>query len=144
MAKRWYGIAMLVVLATVVAAGGVRVRAAEEKTGSDKLAVLWTSGDPDVANRVCFMYTHNAKTQGWFDEVRFIIWGPSQRLLVADKDILAEVKAMQDDGVVVEACIACANSYGLVEKIRALGIEVKPMGEPLTDFLKSGYHVLTF
>lgn len=144
MTKRWYAIAVLVVLAAVVAAGAVRVRAAEEENGPDKLAVLWTSGDPDVAHRVCLMYTHAAKRNGWFDEIQFVIWGPSQRLLVADKDILAKVKAMQEDGVVVEACIACATSYGLVEKIRALGIEVKGMGSPLTDFLKDGYHVLTF
>jgi len=24
-----------------------------------KLAVVWTSGDPDVAHRVCFLYCHN-------------------------------------------------------------------------------------
>ncbi|MHC4722001.1 MAG: hypothetical protein ACYS6I_04745, partial [Planctomycetota bacterium] len=35
------------------------------KTETSKLAVLWTSGDPDVAHRVCFMYTHNAKNQKW-------------------------------------------------------------------------------
>ena len=103
MTKRWYAIAVLVVLAAVVAAGTVRVRAAEEDAGSDKLAVVWTSGDPDVAHRICFMYTHAAKRNGWFDEIRFVVWGPSQRLLVADKDILAKVKAMQKDGVVVEA-----------------------------------------
>ena len=144
MKKRWYAIAVIVVLTAVVAAGSLRVRAADEETGPDKLAVLWTSGDPDVAHRVCLMYTHAAKRNGWFDDIQFVVWGPSQRLLVADKDILAKVKAMQDDGIVVEACIACATSYGLVDKIRALGIEVKPMGAPLTDFLKNGYRVLTF
>jgi hypothetical protein len=35
-----------------------------------------------VAKNVCFMYTHNAKRRGWFDEVHLIVWGPSDKLLV--------------------------------------------------------------
>ena len=100
------------------------------------LAVLWTSGDPDVAHRVGLMYAHAAKTNGWFDEVRLIIWGPSQRILVGDKDLKAKVDQMRADGVIVEACIACASSFGLVETIEAMGIPVKGMGGPLTAFLR--------
>ena len=64
-----------------------------------RLAVIWTSGDPDVAHRVCFMYTDNAKKQKWFDEVVLIVWGPSARLLAGDKDLQAKIKTMQADGV---------------------------------------------
>jgi len=118
--------------------------AQEEKTTPSRLAVLWTSGDPDVAHRVAFMYTHNAKKAGWFDEVTFIVWGPSQRILIGDKDLQAKVKAMQDDGILVEACIACAMSFGIVEELKALGLPVRGMGPPLTNYLKNGWKVLTF
>ena len=114
------------------------------RTETSKLAVLWTSGDPDVAHRVCFMYTHNAKKQKWFDQVNLIVWGPSSRLLAGDKDIAAELQQMQKDGVIVQACQACADSYGVSDKIRELGFEVKYMGQPLTEMLKSDYKVLTF
>ncbi len=143
MARTYCGIGALVVVVAILASS-VYVRAAENEGEPDRLAVLWTSGDPDVAHRVCFMDTHAPKKSRWFDEVRLIVWGPSQRLLVGDKDIKAKVKSMQEDGVVVEACIACATSYGLVDTIRDLGIEVKPMGPPLAGFLKDGYKVLTF
>jgi len=33
----------------------------EKEDNSNKLAVVWTSGDPDVAHRVAFMYTYKAK-----------------------------------------------------------------------------------
>ena len=118
-------------------------KAADEQAHS-RLAVVWSSGDPDVAHRVCLMYTHAAKTKPWFDDVLLIVWGPSQRLLVGDKDLQAKVRAMQNDGVVVEACIQCAKSFGLVKALRELDIEVKPQGEPLTRFLKSDWEVLTF
>ena len=118
--------------------------AQEEASSPGKLAVLWTSGDPDVAHRVAFMYAHTAKKAGWFDEVTLIVWGPSQRLLVGDKDLQKKIKEMQADGVVVEACIACAMSFGIVEELKAIGISVKPMGLPLTNYLKTGWKVLTF
>lgn len=51
---------------------------------------------------------------------------------------------MMADGVNVQACIVCADSYGVTEALRGLGIEVKPMGRPLTGFLQSDYEVLTF
>ena len=120
-----------------------QVEEAEAPTG--KLLVVWTSADPDVAEKVCLMYTHAAKKYGWFAEVHLVVWGPSQRLLVGDPTIQAKVKAMQEDGVVVEACVACATQLGLVDQIGALGYEVKGMGKPLTAALKDAeIEVLTF
>ena len=118
--------------------------ASEPSAGASRVAVVWTSGDPDVAHRVCLMYTHAAKTNHWFDEVRLVVWGPSARLLAGDKDLQEKVKAMMADGVNVQACIVCADMYGVTETLRGLGIEVKPMGRPLTGFLQSDYEVLTF
>jgi hypothetical protein len=56
----------------------------------------------------------------------------------------AAVKAMAADGVVVVACQACADSFGVTPQLGALGIDVKYMGKPLTDMLKGGWKVLTF
>jgi hypothetical protein len=137
-------ILMIVLITLLVALLPSHIIAQESVKSKSKLAVLWTSGDPDVAHRVAFMYTHNAKKVGWFDEVTLIVWGPSQRILVGDKDLQAKVKAMQDDGILVEACIACAMSFGLVEELKALGISVRGMGMPLTEYLKSDWKVLTF
>ncbi len=120
------------------------VRAQNASTQDSHLVVVWTSGDPEVAHRVCFMYTHNAKKQKWFDEVILIVWGPSARLLAADKDLQVKIKAMMDDGVRLQACLACADSYGVTEQLRKLGIEVKYMGKPLTDMLKQNWKILTF
>lgn len=113
-------------------------------TAPSRLAVIWTSGDPDVAHRVCLMYTHAARQQGWFNDVTLVVWGPSARLLAGDKDLQAKIKSMMKDGVKVRACIVCADSYGVTEQLRSLGLTVEPMGAPLTGFLKDGWKVLTF
>ena len=115
-----------------------------QEQSQNKLAVLWTSGDPDVAEKVCFMYTHNAAKQGWWDEVVLIIWGPSARLLAGDKNLQGLIKNMQDDGIKVEACITCADMYGVSQTLAEMDIDVKGMGVPLTSYLKEGWKVLTF
>jgi hypothetical protein len=120
---------------------------AAESTPQDKagkLVVLWTSGDPEVAHKVCFMYTHNAKRAGWFDEVTLIVWGPSSRLLAGDKAVQQQVKDMMADGVTVQACVVCADMYGVSDRLREMNIEVKAMGKPLTEMLKSDWKMLTF
>jgi hypothetical protein len=111
---------------------------------TDKLVVVWTSDDPYVAERVALMYTHAAKTAGWFSEVTLIIWGPSAKLSAENIKVQEKLKAMQKDGVVIEACIVCANEYGVTDELRNLDFVVKGMGSPLTDYLKSGAKVLTF
>jgi len=137
----------LVVVLMVMAASVVTTTSAQEDSEqpTGKLMVVWTSADPDVADKICLMYTHAAKAYGWFAEVKLVVWGPSQRLLAGDPSIQAKVKAMQEDGVVVEACIACARKLELVEQLEALGIEVKGMGVPLTEALKDpDTQVLTY
>ncbi|WP_340112362.1 DsrE family protein [Maribellus mangrovi] len=110
---------------------------------SNKLAVLWTSGDPDVAEKMVFMYTLNAKKQGWFDEVVLIIWGPSAKLSVENKMIGDYIKRMQEAGVKTEACYYCAQMYNVHEKLAEMGVDVKGMGIPLSDYLKDGWKVLS-
>lgn len=120
------------------------VRGQMENTASDTLVVLWISGDRDVAEKSCLMYSHAAKKYEWFDEVILIIWGPSARLTVEDEAIREKVKKMQDDGVIIEACIACSNMLGVTEELQELGIDVKGMGTALTEYLKKDYKVLTY
>lgn len=120
------------------------LQAQDMENKKEKLAVLWTSGDRDVAEKSCLMYTHAAKRNGWFDEVVLIVWGSSSRLLAEDEALQEKIKSMKADGVILEACIACSNMLGVTEDLKALGIDVKGMGVPLSDYLKSGYHVLSY
>ena len=137
--------ALYICVLLMVAALAPTVNAEEKEAPTGKLMVVWTSADPDVAEKVCLMYAHAAKKYGWFADVHLVVWGPSQRLLVGDPTIQTKVKAMQDDGVVVEACVACATKLGLVDQIKALGYEVKGMGKPLTKALKDAdTEVITF
>lgn len=135
---------LLLILGFLYLVSFSNLTAQELKEKDEKLAVLWVSGDRDVAEKSCLMYTHAAKKYGWFDEVVLIVWGPSSRLLAEDEKLQEKIKAMQEDGVILEACIACADMLKVTEDLLEMGIDVKGMGVPLSDYLKQGYHVLTY
>jgi hypothetical protein len=130
----------------IVAYGGWSLAPLQADDGQTpfRLCVVWSCGDPGVAKNVCFMYTHNAKKRGWFDVVHLVVWGPSAKLLAENEELKKEIKAMQKTGVVVEACVTCATNYGVVDALKKLDIDVKPMGPPLTERLKGPWKVLTF
>lgn len=110
----------------------------------DQCVIVWTSGDREVALKMVFMYARNAKLKGWWKEVTLVVWGPSAKLLSQDEELQTAVKAMISNGVEILACKACADSYGVSAILEGLGIEVKYMGEPLTNYLKNDVKVITF
>jgi hypothetical protein len=117
-----------------------------ERGGSEKekIVILWTSGDKEVAMNMVLMYTYNAKKYGWWDDITFVIWGPSAKLVSADKDIRDYIAKMRDDGIKIEACLACTDKYGVTDLLKSMAIDVKYMGKVLTEYVKTGRNILTF
>ncbi len=110
---------------------------------NDKLVVVWTSGDKEVALKMVFMYTSNAKKNNWWEDITLLVWGPSAKLLSEDKELQDYVKTMLDSGINVLACKGCADQYGISEKLEQIGVTVKYTGVDLTNFIKER-HVITF
>jgi len=135
-------ICVLVILGTIFNSWAQNSKTTEGN--SKKLVVIWSSSDPEVAERVCFNYTQNAKKQGWFDEVVLIVWGPSVRLLAENDDLKADITKIMEMGILVEASLSCAQLYGIAPDLEDLDIDIKPMGVPLTGYIKEGWHILTF
>jgi hypothetical protein len=111
---------------------------------SDTLVVLWSSGDTEVAEKACLMYTSAAKKFKWFNEVILVVWGPSEKLLAENAVLKGKVSALEKAGVIVQACIACSNMYGVTDTLKVCQVDVKGMGVPLTKYLKRGYRVVSY
>jgi hypothetical protein len=116
----------------------------QDKEDPSKLLVVWTSGDREVALKMVFMYTYNAKKNDWWKEIRLLVWGPSAKLLSEDKELQDYVKKMKDEGIEVMACKACADSYGVAEKLESVGVNVFYSGKALTEMLKTDWTTVTF
>jgi hypothetical protein len=82
------------------------------------------------------MYAINSKANNWWEDVNVIIWGASARLTGEDAQVQSEMKEMIQQGVSVEACRDCADNFGVTEKLEKLGINVRYMGLPLTEYIK--------
>ena len=111
---------------------------------NDSLVVVWTNGDRDLALKMVFMYTLNAKLKNWWGDITLIIWGPSAKLLSTDHELQEYIQDMKEHGIKVEACITCANMYGVANDLLEMGIDVKPMGPVLTQYIKEERKVLAF
>lgn len=109
----------------------------------EKLVVVWTSGDREVALKMVFMYVYNSKKYEWWKDITLLVWGPSSKLLSEDVELQDYIKNMKDIGVNLLACKACADLYGVSDKLSELGITVKYTGKDLTGFIKNN-HVVTF
>lgn len=142
--RRFIGIVLLILLAGVAVFSTLEAKATAAADEASKLLVVWTSSDREVALKMVYMYTFNAKKNGWWDEVRFLVWGPSSKLLSEDAELQDYIKKMKEEGIELLACKACADSYGVSEKLEEMGIEVKYMGVPLTEMLKSDWTTITF
>jgi hypothetical protein len=111
----------------------------------EKLVVLWTSSDIEVALKMVFMYTLNSKLKSWWEEVTLVVWGPSTKLLSENIEIQNYLRVIKESGVEVLACRACADEYGVTDILEnKLELKVIYMGIPLTEYLKNGIKVITF
>ena len=110
---------------------------------SEKLVLLWTSGDRDVALKMVFMYTFNAMRNHWWEDITLVVWGPSAKLLSEDEELQEYLARIIESGVSVRACKGCADQYGVSGKLEELGITVLYIGKEFTDYIKEGREVLT-
>jgi len=109
----------------------------------DKLNILWTTDNKDTVINMLAMYAINSKINNWWQNVNVIIWGASAKLIASDTQVQTEIIEMINQGVQIEACKACSDNFGVTDKLTKLGINVRYMGEPLTDYIKSGEKILT-
>ncbi|MFT5749529.1 MAG: hypothetical protein ACI93S_000790 [Ancylomarina sp.] len=109
----------------------------------DKLNILWTTTNKDTISNMISMYSVNTLKKGLWDEVNLIIWGGSAKLVGEDKEVQTEVLDMIKGGVSIQACQACCEKYGVAEDLKKLGIDVRFMGEPLTEIIKKGEKLIT-
>lgn len=109
----------------------------------EKLVLLWTSGDREVAEKMVLLYGGVMMGRGYWQEAVLMVWGPSARLLGENPDLQEKVKAMIATGVEAMGCVVCMDDYGVTEVLEATGVAPVHTGEYLTRYLKEGRSVLT-
>jgi len=109
----------------------------------DKLNILWTTDNKDTVFNMLAMYAINSKTRDWWQHVNVIIWGASAKLAGNDSQVQTEIVEMLHQGISIEACKDCCDRFGVSEKLEKLGVIVRYMGQPLTEYIKAEEKILT-
>jgi hypothetical protein len=144
-------ILLALLMCATIFTSGVKAQSADAPQSGDtvsvpageKLVILWTSGDRDVALKMVFMYTFNAKRNNWWKDITLVVWGPSAKLLTEDEELQEYLSRIMESGVTVKACKGCADQYGVSGELEELGITVLYIGKEFTDYIKEGREILT-
>ena len=102
----------------------------------NKLLIVWTNGDKEVAMKLPLLYGSVILERGYWEEAHLMIWGPSIKLAAADADVRARLEQMRASGVTMSACVVCSEDYDAVGALEVLGVANVHTGEMLTACLK--------
>ena len=111
---------------------------------TNKLLIVWTSADIEVAKKMILLYGSVILPRGYWDEAVIMIWGPSAKLLAQDKDLQERVKVVQESGVKFNCCVVCSDDYGVSDTLASLDIDMIHTGEMLTEALQNDWKTITF
>jgi hypothetical protein len=104
---------------------------------ASKIVIIITSGDKGVVE-TALMYARNTLKYGWLDDVKTILFGPSERLVANDSALAKEVQEIctQGDGI---ACKFISDNEGTSDSLAKLGLQIEYVGTIIADLIKDGY-----
>jgi hypothetical protein len=109
-----------------------------------KLLVILSSGDREVALDVGLIYPLNAIKNRWMDDVKLIVFGPSEKLAAYDTEVQGKLKELMEAGINVIACKWCADRMNITSLIEKAGIQVEYVGPIISQLIKDGWASLAF
>lgn len=102
-----------------------------------KLLVIIATGEKEKA-LTGLMFAKNAWGGAWFEDIKIVFFGPSEKLIVQDGEVADEVKAISVIGESL-ACKAISDKEGISEEIEKFGLRVVGVGPVISKFINEGY-----
>ena len=109
-----------------------------------KVFVVVGSGDKDVIMWPGLKYPLTATTEKCMDEVKVVIFGTAEQLDAYDLEVQQRLRELQEAGIKILACNACADEYNITDILEEAGIEVIYVGPVISQLLKDGWASLSF
>lgn len=109
---------------------------------SSKLLMIVATSDREKA-QTALMYANNARKRGWFEDIKVVYFGPSERLVVEDSIISDQAQEIAEAGGSI-ACKYISDRDGVSEKFEKLGVQVEYVGSIISDLIKDGYTTMVW
>lgn len=105
---------------------------------SNKILIVLSTSDAGKAQTGA-MYALNALKYGWMEDVKIILFGPAQDLLLKDEKFQSLILEYQEIEENVIACKFISDRDEKSEELGKIGIQVKYVGEMISNYIKDGY-----
>ena len=105
---------------------------------TDKILVILSTSDAGKAQTGA-MYALNALKHGWMEDIKLILFGPAQDLILQDEQFRNLVQQYQEIEENVVACKFISDRDEKSEALDKIGIQVKYVGEMISNYIKDGY-----
>ena len=105
---------------------------------NNKILVIISTSDAGKAHTGA-MYALNALKNGWMEEVKIILFGPAQDLLLEDAELQKMLKEYQEIEEAVVACKFISDRDEKSEQLTEIGIQVEYVGEMISNYIHEGY-----
>ena len=111
---------------------------------ADKVLDILSSADREVALEAGLLYPLNALKHQWMDDVKVVIFGPSEKVAAYDTEIQNIIKEILAQNIEVMACKYCSDRMNVSELLEKQGIKVEYIGPVISQLIKDGWATLTF
>ncbi len=111
---------------------------------NDKVLVILSSGEREKVI-TGLMYATNALKYSWMEEVKVVLFGPSQQLSLKDKEIQGYLDELVSElGASPATCKYIADQEGFSRELADMGLNVVYVGTLISDAIKEGFVPLVF
>jgi hypothetical protein len=102
-----------------------------------KLLIIISTGNKEKA-LAGLMYAKNAWAASWFDDIKIFFFGPSEKLILDDIEVVKEIDRISIMGESY-ACKAISEKQNLSKALENKGIKVIGVGPIISKFINQGY-----
>ena len=109
---------------------------------ADKVVIILSSGEKGKA-LTGIRYATRAQEEQWLAEVKVILFGPVEKLVLEDEEVRTALMGLQAFEPPV-ACKTISDKQGISESLSGFGLQVEYVGPLISRYIKEGYVPLVF
>lgn len=102
--------------------------------------LIWLASGEKAKLMPGILWGLNATRNNWVDEVRFVIFGDSERLIMNDDELFSMVSEVRG----TMYCKHVAEAEGIEAGLEEKGAYLVNVGQPIAEAIKDGFTVITF
>ena len=113
---------------------------------ASKCLVIISSGLENKEKEIVgFRYSLNVKRNSLLDDIKVILFGPSEKALASgDMDFLKLTRDLMSLNVIPVACRGVAKAQDIIGSLESQGLQIDDVGPVISNYIKEGYEVITF